>query len=156
MAFWGSPVPQKDHARQACAAALENELLDFANGAPAYHDLLPHLAEALCAYRSQCWYQAIEKLEQLLVAYPDDGPSKEFLRRCHEYLDHSPAADWYGVYVWKQSEFPLVPFVEVLLPGPVYTFVIPNLVPSLCFRGRRIAANYEPRAGSQIGQRSRD
>ena len=202
MAFWGSPVPQEDHARRACAAAIEMqrclrelnqkwadqgrkqlaigvgvntgpmsvgnmgspqrlawtvmgdnvnlasrleginkhyhtgiviseftrqqvgdgfvareldrirvkgklhpvgiyELLDFANGASKYDDLLARFADALCAYRSQCWQQAIEKLEQLLVAYPDDGPSREFLRRCNEYLDHPPPADWDGVYVME-------------------------------------------------------
>ncbi|MFI5107242.1 MAG: CHASE2 domain-containing protein [Terriglobales bacterium] len=77
------------------------ELLDFANGASKYDDLLVRFADALCAYRSQCWHQAIEKLEQLLVTYPDDGPSKEFLRRCHEYLEHPPAAGWDGVYVME-------------------------------------------------------
>ncbi len=202
MAFWGSPVPQEDHARRACAAAIEMqrrlrelnkqwaeqgrkqlaigvgvntgpmsvgnmgspqrlawtvmgdnvnlasrleginkhyhtgiviseftrqqvgdgfvareldrirvkgklhpvgiyELLDFANGASKYDDLLTRFADALCAYRSQCWQQAIEKLEQLLVTYPEDGPSKEFLRRCHEYLGHPPAAGWDGVYVME-------------------------------------------------------
>jgi len=77
------------------------ELLDFANGASKYDDLLTRFADALCAYRSQCWQQAIEKLEQLLVTYPEDGPSKEFLRRCHEYLGHPPAAGWDGVYVME-------------------------------------------------------
>jgi adenylate cyclase len=77
------------------------ELLDFANGASKYDDLLTRFADALCAYRSQCWQQAIEKLEQLLVAYPEDGPSKEFLRRCHEYLEHPPEAGWDGVYVME-------------------------------------------------------
>jgi adenylate cyclase len=204
MAFWGSPVPQEDHARRACAAALEMqgrlrelnqqwaaqerkqlrigvgvntgpmsvgnmgspqrlawtvmgdnvnlasrleginkqyhtgiaiseftqqlvqkdfvsreldrirvkgklhpvriyELLDFANRSPQYDNLLTGFAEGLCAYRSQCWHQAIERFERLLVAYPDDGPTQEFLRRCHEYLKHPPAADWDGVYVMQSK-----------------------------------------------------
>ena len=202
MAFWGSPVPQADHARQACASALEMqrrlrdlnkqwaeqgrkqlaigvgvntgpmsvgnmgspqrlawtvmgdnvnlasrleginkqyhtgivisestheqardgfvsreldrirvkgklhpvkiyELLDFADKSSAYGDLLARFADALAAYRAQCWPQAIEKLEQLLILYPDDGPSHEFLRRCHEYIGHPPPADWDGVYVME-------------------------------------------------------
>lgn len=202
MAFWGSPVPQEDHARQACASALEMqrrlrdlnkkwaeqgrkqlaigvgvntgpmsvgnmgspqrlawtvmgdnvnlasrleginkqyhtgivisestreqagdgfvgreldrirvkgklqpvkiyELLDFADGAPTCEDLLARFADALGAYRAQRWHEAIEKFEQLLVAYPEDGPSREFLRRCHEYMEHPPAADWDGVYVME-------------------------------------------------------
>ena len=202
MAFWGSPVPQDDHARQACASALEMqrrlrdlnkkwagqgrkqlaigvgvntgpmsvgnmgspqrlawtvmgdnvnlasrleginkqyqtgivisqstreqagdgfvgreldrirvkgklqpvkiyELLDVADAAPAYHGLLAGFAEALGTYRAQCWREAIEKFEQLLIVYPHDGPSREFLRRCHEYMEHPPAADWDGVYVME-------------------------------------------------------
>jgi adenylate cyclase len=202
MAFWGSPVPQEDHARQACACALEMqrrlselnkqwaeqgrkqlaigvgvntgpmsvgnmgspqrlawtvmgdnvnlasrleginkqyhtgiviseftreqvgdefvsreldrirvkgklhpvgiyELLDFANAAPKYAELRARFADALRAYRSQCWQQAIEKFEQLLRTYPQDGPSREFLRRCHEYREQPPAADWDGVYVME-------------------------------------------------------
>jgi len=202
MAFWGSPVPQEDHARQACASALEMqrrlrelnqkwaaqgrkqlaigvgvntgpmsvgnmgspqrlawtvmgdnvnlasrleginkqyhtgivisesthqhvgdgfvareldrirvkgklhpvkiyELLGFANEAQVYYDLRTRFEEALCVYRSQCWHQAIEKFGELLVAYPDDGPSREFLRRCREYLEEPPPANWDGVYVME-------------------------------------------------------
>jgi len=202
MAFWGSPVPQEDHARQACASALEMqrrlhdlnkkwaeqgrkqlaigvgvntgpmsvgnmgspqrlawtvmgdnvnlasrleginkqyhtgivisestrqqvgadfvcreldrirvkgklqpvkiyELLGFANEARVYSDRQARFEQALCAYRSQCWHQAIEKFQELLSAHPDDGPSKEFLRRCHEYLEHAPTPPWDGVYDMK-------------------------------------------------------
>jgi len=202
MAFWGSPIPQEDHARQACATALEMqrrlrelnkkwatqgrkqlaigvgvntgpmsvgnmgspqrlawtvmgdnvnlasrleginkqyhtgivisestrqqvadafvereldrirvkgklhpvkiyELLGFANEATAYYDLRTRFEEGLCAYRSQCWHQAMEKFGELLVAYPEDGPSREFLRRCREYLEDPPPASWDGVYVME-------------------------------------------------------
>ena len=77
------------------------ELLDFANGKSQYDPLLAAFADGLSAYRSQCWRQAISKFEQLLVTYPEDGPSREFLRRCHEYLDHPPPDDWDGVYVME-------------------------------------------------------
>jgi len=204
MAFWGSPVPQEDHARQACSAAIEMqlrlrdlnkkwgeqkrkqltigvgvntgpmsvgnmgspqrlawtvmgdnvnlasrleginkyyhtgiviseftrqqvgdsfiareldrikvkgklhpvgiyELLDFATGPRTYEHLLAGFADGLSAYRGQCWRQAIAKFESLLAAHPEDGPSKEFLRRCHEYLDDPPPADWDGVYTMESK-----------------------------------------------------
>jgi len=77
------------------------ELLDFANGKSQYDPLLAGFADGLSAYRSQCWRQAISKFEELLAAYPEDGPSREFVRRCHEYSEHAPAADWDGVYVME-------------------------------------------------------
>jgi len=79
------------------------ELLDFAENAASYQDLLGQFSDALCAYRAQKWGEAIERFERLLSRYPDDGPSHEYLRRSHEFCDRPPDAGWDGVYVMESK-----------------------------------------------------
>ena len=79
------------------------ELLDVAENAASYKDLLGQFTEALCAYKAQKWNDAIERFERLLSSYPDDGPSHEYLRRSHEFCTHPPEAGWDGVYVMESK-----------------------------------------------------
>ena len=75
------------------------ELLAHNKDAAAYADLVARFDEAQAAYRRQDWAGAIQKFEELLTRYPDDGPSHTILKRCHDYLVEAPSPDWDGVFV---------------------------------------------------------
>ena len=44
------------------------------------------------------WDEAIAQFEELLARWPDDGPSKTYIGRCHEYKENPPPANWDGSY----------------------------------------------------------
>ena len=56
-------------------------------------------AAGLAAYRARKFDEAIEQFEAALKAEPDDGPSKEMVARCNEYLVTPPPDDWRGEHV---------------------------------------------------------
>jgi len=53
----------------------------------------------LAAYRARRFDEAREQFEAALKAEPEDGPSKELLTRCQEYLVTPPPEDWRGEHV---------------------------------------------------------
>jgi adenylate cyclase len=77
------------------------ELMAYNKDAAKYRDLLDRWGEAQHAYYRQAWEEAVQKFEELLGSYPDDGPAHTFLKRSHEYRKEAPARDWDGVYVAK-------------------------------------------------------
>lgn len=79
-----------------------HELLDYGGGdSDRWADLLTLFENGLQAYRAQKWEFATDIFETLLEKYPDDAPSKVFLRRCQEYMKEPPDPSWDGVYVMK-------------------------------------------------------
>src|SRR5262249_49934938 len=52
-------------------------------------------AAGLAAYRTRKFDEALEQFEAALKAEPDDGPSKEMIARCNEYLVTPPPDDWH-------------------------------------------------------------
>jgi adenylate cyclase len=56
-------------------------------------------AAGLASYRGRRFEEAREQFEAALKADPDDGPSKELLARCDEYLVTPPPDDWCGEHV---------------------------------------------------------
>jgi adenylate cyclase len=68
-----------------------------------YAGLLIQFNEALEVYRSQNWREAAAKFGELLVTYPDDGPTQVLLQRCLEFVEEAPKTDWDGVYVMKSK-----------------------------------------------------
>ena len=68
-----------------------------------YAGLLAQFNEALELYRSQNWPEAAAKFGELLVTYPDDGPTQVLLQRCLEFMEEAPEPDWDGVYVMKSK-----------------------------------------------------
>jgi class 3 adenylate cyclase len=56
-------------------------------------------AAGLAAYRNRKFDEAREQFEAALKAEPDDGPSKEMITRCDEYLVTPPPDDWRGEHV---------------------------------------------------------
>jgi len=80
------------------------ELMAFGKDAASYSDLLSQWNAAVAEYRRGNWPAAIQKYEALLHRYPDDGPSHEFLKRCHEKLaSQAPLGEWDGVWVAKSK-----------------------------------------------------
>lgn len=52
-------------------------------------------------YKMRRFKEARESFSRALKLDPNDGPSKEYVRRCTEYLTDAPPEDWDGVYVMK-------------------------------------------------------
>ena len=55
--------------------------------------------KGLRAYRGQQWDSAAKIFSQINGYYPEDGPTKVFLRRVAEFKKNPPLKDWDGVYV---------------------------------------------------------
>lgn len=53
-------------------------------------------ALALAAYRARRWREAAQAFKEILDAFPDDGPSRFFLRLVQTYTRKPPAASWDG------------------------------------------------------------
>ncbi|MCB1308706.1 MAG: tetratricopeptide repeat protein [Leptospiraceae bacterium] len=63
--------------------------------------LLDTYNEALALYKSRKWQAAIDMFKKALTIMPEDGPSKMYITRCEEYMNHPPDDDWDGVFVMK-------------------------------------------------------
>ncbi|MCK6601416.1 MAG: CHASE2 domain-containing protein [Bacteroidetes bacterium] len=59
--------------------------------------------EGLKLYYAQQFSEAIKVFEQVLTVEPNDGPSKTYIKRCHDFMENPPGADWTGVYVMKHK-----------------------------------------------------
>jgi adenylate cyclase len=65
----------------------------------------PDRAEAVCLftrgyamYTQRHWDEAITSFEVALRAYPDDGPSEMFIKRCQTFKLYPPPAAWKAVH----------------------------------------------------------
>jgi adenylate cyclase len=63
------------------------------------HDLLllKQYGEAIALYHERKYAYALEKFEEILKTFPEDGPSKLYRQRCEVYRDYPPKPDWNGV-----------------------------------------------------------
>jgi hypothetical protein len=52
-------------------------------------------------YNLKDFAKARELFLKALAIRPDDGPSKEFIKRCDVYIESPPPDDWDGVFVMK-------------------------------------------------------
>ena len=77
------------------------ELLALTKDAHVHNDLVTRFEKGLTAYRSGEWLPAIETFQQLLIDYPQDGPSQVFIERCLNLLARPPEGVWDGVFVMK-------------------------------------------------------
>lgn len=66
-------------------------------------DLVRRFSEALRLFRAGRFDEARESLVALLETYPDDGPSRLYIKRCDEYIETPPPEGWDGVYVAKSK-----------------------------------------------------
>jgi adenylate cyclase len=58
-------------------------------------------AAALAAYQGRQWPRTIELAEAILLATPDDGPSKTLIERARSFMAAPPPEDWDGVWTLK-------------------------------------------------------
>jgi adenylate cyclase len=77
------------------------ELLDVAAEKSKHERLLEQFDRAMAAYRSQNWREAAALFTDVLLKFPDDGPSQVFLERAMEFSESAPEGEWDGVYVMK-------------------------------------------------------
>jgi adenylate cyclase len=77
------------------------ELMDVAAEKSKYEKLLDQFDRAMAAYRSQNWREAAALFTDVLLKFPDDGPSQVFLERAMEFSESAPKGEWDGVYVMK-------------------------------------------------------
>ncbi len=54
-------------------------------------------------YVQQRWDEAVAFFESALKAYPGDGPSPIFIKRCAELKLNPPPSGWDGVYVLESK-----------------------------------------------------
>jgi adenylate cyclase len=64
----------------------------------ATHRLCDLFSSGLTHYRQQEWIEAIRFFERALEVSSDDGPSKIFTARCHEFMKAPPPSGWEGLY----------------------------------------------------------
>ncbi len=63
------------------------------------YDLLIRVySRALELYKQQRWYEALKQFKRVLHYFPSDGPSRVYIRRCLDFIEMPPPADWDGVY----------------------------------------------------------
>jgi adenylate cyclase len=77
------------------------ELMDVAAEKSRYEKLLEQFDRAMAEYRSQNWREAAALFTDVLLKFPDDGPSQVFLERAIEFSQSAPDGEWDGVYVMK-------------------------------------------------------
>ncbi|CAN5153088.1 adenylate/guanylate cyclase domain-containing protein [soil metagenome] len=81
------------------SAVLVYELLGLkGETSPELHELGLKYAEAWNAYHRQDWAEALHGFAAILELWPNDGPSREMKRRCVEYRERPPGADWDGTH----------------------------------------------------------
>jgi adenylate cyclase len=52
-------------------------------------------ADALEAYRTRQWRDAMSRFSDILDAFPEDGPSRFYLHRCESYVLKPPDEPWH-------------------------------------------------------------
>lgn len=66
---------------------------------PDWDELHKMYDHAIQLHLDRKWDEAIAAFEQILLRWPDDGPSQTYLKRCHEYIQQPPPDDWDGRYI---------------------------------------------------------
>lgn len=77
------------------------ELLGRVEESDQFRNLQERFESGLEAYRTARWETAIELFAQTLRVFPDDGPSRVFLKRCRDLVQQPPESDWDGVFVMQ-------------------------------------------------------
>jgi adenylate cyclase len=61
------------------------------------------LDTALSFYKEKRWKEALDGFQRVLGLDPHDGPAGVYIRRCEEYLAHSPSDGWDGVFDHREK-----------------------------------------------------
>jgi adenylate cyclase len=70
---------------------------------PAAQALLKLYNEGLQLYKERRFEEALHKFEEILQAYPQDGPSKLYRQRSEILRNFPPPADWDGVFEMRSK-----------------------------------------------------
>jgi adenylate cyclase len=54
-------------------------------------------ADALSAFRRQSWDEALNKFQQSIESFGEDGPSGFYIKLCEDYQENPPGESWDGV-----------------------------------------------------------
>jgi len=65
---------------------------------PDNRDLAGKFAAAIESYFSTDFDRAVQRFEDVLAQFPEDGPAKIMLGRCRGFLEHPPPGDWDGIF----------------------------------------------------------
>jgi adenylate cyclase len=79
------------------------ELIDFHPGDPEKVTLVSSFTDALQTYRERKFKAAWKKFADILKTFPGEKPSILYLKRCSEYIEQPPPANWDGVFVAKEK-----------------------------------------------------
>ena len=66
---------------------------------PGWDDLAELYDKGIQLHLDRKWDEAIATFEELLEKWPEDGPSKTYIKRCNEYKVHPPPENWDGRYI---------------------------------------------------------
>ncbi|WP_461247409.1 adenylate/guanylate cyclase domain-containing protein, partial [Treponema sp. R6D11] len=76
-----------------------HEILEFKSDATdALFEQIYLFHKALDLFEARNWQDAEAAFNQVLKTYPNDGPSKHYIKRCQQYQKFPPAADWDGSF----------------------------------------------------------
>lgn len=79
------------------------ELIDFHPGDPEKATLVSSFTDALQTYRERNFKAAWKKFADILKTFPGERPSILYLKRCSEYIEQPPPANWDGVFIAKEK-----------------------------------------------------
>ncbi|MBF0500302.1 MAG: adenylate/guanylate cyclase domain-containing protein [Candidatus Riflebacteria bacterium] len=63
---------------------------------PEWAEMIVEYDRGIALYQERKWSEAAGVFADILARWPEDGPSKTYLHRCHAFEEHPPAADWNG------------------------------------------------------------
>ncbi|WP_022664855.1 adenylate/guanylate cyclase domain-containing protein [Desulfospira joergensenii] len=61
-------------------------------------EVILYYGAGLDSYRQEKWETAIENFQKVLAYRPDDGPSREMVKRIRSFMEVPPGRDWDGIY----------------------------------------------------------
>ena len=80
------------------------EVLELARDAePSLHKLVELFHNAVNIFESRQWKDAESAFNEVLNQFPDDAPSKLYLKNCKNYLENPPAPNWDGVFDMREK-----------------------------------------------------
>ncbi len=63
--------------------------------------LLGVYQQGLDYYKKREWYKALKEFQRILRRFASDGPSRVYVNRCLNFIEHPPLEEWDGVYEFQ-------------------------------------------------------
>ena len=68
-----------------------------------YSNMLDEYNKGFNCYRQRDWNGGLRHFQNALQNIVDDGPSKLYVKRCHEFFENPPSEDWDGVHDMREK-----------------------------------------------------